>query len=231
MILVSPAGVLPTLSEIGAYWALLFYLGLPMSLFRALGRIAGSLLLLPILSNPRCARTAYWLQLQTSLAMVNIPAKFIDFSFAASFWNRPQLNHILNSKLPIAMIWGDQDNLLPIETGKLLVSIGHKLGKQFILEPVVGAGHSPFHVNGGNDFAVAMEKVMNQLSALEADTVKAASTAADEQAETEISVQIADVVDLQHGRWRSSFSTAITKSKVLELHAYIIQCVDKFVKN
>lgn len=39
LVVVDPAGLLPTLGDLGFYWAIFFKLGLPTTLFRALGRV------------------------------------------------------------------------------------------------------------------------------------------------------------------------------------------------
>jgi alpha-beta hydrolase superfamily lysophospholipase len=47
LILASPAGILPSLSPHGAYWAVLFYVGMPMSILRSMGSTLASLLVIP----------------------------------------------------------------------------------------------------------------------------------------------------------------------------------------
>ena len=39
LVLMDPAGLLPTFGDVGIYWALFFKIGLPVSFFRALGRV------------------------------------------------------------------------------------------------------------------------------------------------------------------------------------------------
>lgn len=47
LILASPAGILPSLSPEGAYWGVLFYFGIPMSILRCMGSTLASLLVIP----------------------------------------------------------------------------------------------------------------------------------------------------------------------------------------
>lgn len=244
IVMVSPAGILPTLTAAGAYWALLFKAGLPMSLFRCFGSTISSFLFLPLLGSTTCARTIYWLQMQSSMSMVNIPSKFIHLGFATSYWAHPQLNDILRSKLKFGMIWGEKDDLMPLETGRLLVDIGRKLGKKFVLEPVPGAGHSPFHVNGGTDFVQALHKVVAQMEASDSSAPDGMDDSEGQNAGEAVDVSVCqgndsaahtvhnvdEIVHLERGKWRSSFSMQATRKRVKALHEAIEAAVDSYVQ-
>ena len=156
LILVCPAGVLPSLSPHGAYWAVLFYTGFPMSILRSMGSTLSSLLTIPFMDmggHYNHPRTPYWVQLQASSDMVNVAKKFMNVGYQSMYWTHPCLQCILRSRLPVGLVWGEKDGIMPMDTGRLTVELCKKLDKDIHMDVVEGAGHTPFHYEGGVDFA------------------------------------------------------------------------------
>lgn len=213
LILVNPAGILPTLGHSGAYWAILFYFGLPMSLFRILGPNLSSFLLTPVVHS-HSLRTAYWLQLQGSNTMTNISKKFICMRFRSSYWAYPQLNNLLNCEHKVGLIWGAKDDLMPIETGRLIMQMGELLGKKFYLETIASAGHSPFHLNGGTDFVAALNQVVRVFSESNRKCSVASSPA--------VSIDIRFPYRITF----STFSTSQTQKSITNLHTFVGKSVE-----
>lgn len=119
LILVNPAGILPTLGSYGAYWAVLFWLGIPMSLFRVSTIITsfiyfGTVKPFWIGITRESLRQKYWIQLQATPTMVNIPAKFIKQNFTTSCWNMSAIGDVLAMRSLIRFIWSDQDDIVNI---------------------------------------------------------------------------------------------------------------------
>jgi hypothetical protein len=85
--------------------------------------------------------------------MVNVAKKFMNVGYHSMFWTHPCLQCIMRSRVPVALVWGGDDNIMPLETGRITVELCGKLGKVVGLSVVEGAGHTPFHFEGGKEFA------------------------------------------------------------------------------
>lgn len=146
LVLVSPAGVLPTLGLFGPLWALFFRLGLPGAVLRPIAKL-WLLFFLPTAVATGMSRTQYWWHVQAAAPRANVAAKFMAFAAAVTgvvVWTRPQLANILqqsSSTLPVALIWGAADALAPMSSAtmkKLFAADAHQ--EKVAVMP--GVGHS-----------------------------------------------------------------------------------------
>ena len=135
LVLVSPAGMLPTLGGAGFYWAHAFHAPL-LGLVRSLARVLGGL---PFLLS--CSGTwQYW------FAVIAHPlgwgdravASFIEASWTRARWTRPFFDHLSSVAVPVVTVFGEQDPLTPMHQGVLL---RHTHGIPCAV--VANAGHVP----------------------------------------------------------------------------------------
>ena len=163
LVLVDPAGLLPTLGDLGFYWAVVFKLGLPATLVRALGSI-------PSLVGRRLADedAAYWLSFWSCAgSRCDLPAaRLIDFEvdwpwrpgpWLRSFWNTPNLHKLLALDVRVGLVWGEADTIAPARIGSLLCAMA-----PFPCFVVRDAWHSPGAVRGGAPFATALRRATDE---------------------------------------------------------------------
>lgn len=122
LLLVNSAGLLPTLGENGAYWAIFFKLGL---LSRPLRMLNG---LITRIVYPLCRS----LPLQKNILMLgnqesigdHLVSQFITMRYTYSFWNRPMLQTLLQLKdVKVATVCGGEDYIIPSHLWMMLRSI------------------------------------------------------------------------------------------------------------
>ena len=146
LVLIDPAGILPTLSDKGAHWAVLFKLGIPASFLRSLG-ILGSLAISPLILRSPVFRWV-WLQVNASATGFNIPTSFISLGFHKAFWTHPALARLMSLNVPLGFVWGKDDPIMPVHQGHTVVSLLRAQGVAAPLEVIEG-GHTPWHKDGG----------------------------------------------------------------------------------
>lgn len=95
--------------------------------------------------------------------MVNVAKKFINFGYHSMYWTHPCLQSIMRSRVPVGLVWGEEDNIMPVETGRITVELCRKLSKDVGLSVVSGAGHTPFHFEGGREFAEKVWEACEQV--------------------------------------------------------------------
>jgi len=157
LVLVAPAGVFPTLGAWGAYWALLFKLRLPQSLLRSLRRlgVVRALCMGQPAPCPWGKGENYWLQLLSSPTGVGdrVVSRLITTGFMGSRWSRPALHELLGLRVPVGLIYGERDTIMPPHQGYVLSRLGG-----LPLRVVAGAGHS-VHDTHPEQFAKAFVDV------------------------------------------------------------------------
>jgi pimeloyl-ACP methyl ester carboxylesterase len=157
LILVDPAGLLPTLGRWGIYFAWVFKLGIPTKQLRSLGTAAT---LVPVFDFQKTSARAFWLQLHASPTAFGdqVVAKFISMTGPSGYWNRPALGDLLTAGVPFAFVYGETDNLMPPAQGRLVVEVAMRdVSAEQMVGIVPGAWHAPFHVQKGEPF---VEKVL-----------------------------------------------------------------------
>lgn len=60
------------------------------------------------------------------------------------WWSRPVLREILALEVPVSVLWGEHDDIFPVDHGKMLA---HVLGNKTDLYVVKGAEHNPAHTD------------------------------------------------------------------------------------
>ena len=165
LILVSPAGLLPTLrQDYGKFWSMIFAFGLPSRFVRMVAEPFNLICFWMVFlfeKNRLEQKKLFWRFAQMSCrdnVSAAICAKFITFSFFDSRWNYPLFAKLLNKNLNIGIIWGIDDTVVPAHGGKLLVDMSLKTEENpFEMCIVSGGGHSPVSFNNGEDFMVALD--------------------------------------------------------------------------
>jgi len=164
LILVDPAGMLPTLGSSGYYFGCLFKLGIPTRQLRALGGLTSFIFNTIFDYKQASAKAYYWLQLNASPTAFGdrVVAKYIsarDSSCLSMYWNRPALHDLLTAGVPFAFVYGETDNLMPPTQGTLVaeVAMGMRgenavIAAQSLVGIVPGAWHMPFHIQNGEPF-------------------------------------------------------------------------------
>lgn len=141
LVLVSPAGVLPTLGPFGPLWALFFRLGLPGAVLRPIAQLWLLFFFQPTATG--MSRTQYWWHVQAAAPRANVAAKFMAFAAAAGgvVWTRPQLANILRKSLPVALIWGSADALAPMSSATMQTLFAAAANQEKVTV-MPGVGHS-----------------------------------------------------------------------------------------
>ena len=155
VILSSPAGVLPTLGRQGAYFALLFKLGIPLLI--RLGR-PGLCIIHTLLDFTRGDKSAYYdFNVRMTPSSINdLPRKFITIGPLSAFWDHPpMLPWLIASKVPVALIHGAVDTIMPTHIGELVSALSHTIPCTLIS----GAWHVPAFSHP-RQFGVAVGKLV-----------------------------------------------------------------------
>lgn len=169
LILVDPAGLFPTLDKEGAYWGVLFSLGLPTRPIRAMFRYCKPLLWLlygvfDMLHAP--AMAYYWIQVQADPSAINdhICAKFISLTWKDCQWNDPAIVDLveLHAEIPISFIHGEKDTLFPPHQSLMAARLLGGDDDDGSVQLIQDAWHMPFHIRGGADFVQAVLKAMEE---------------------------------------------------------------------
>ena len=140
LILLSCAGIFPTMGELGSYWAVFFKFSVPQ-LFRRYLSPVGTWICLCLCWATRCSsETLYWVTVtQNPRGWGDISiADGISVSYIGTFWKHPALNSLLKITCPVLTVYGTEDNIIPIHQGRVLQDV---YGIPCV--PIPGAGHSP----------------------------------------------------------------------------------------
>jgi len=164
LILVDPAGLLPTMGTMGFYFAWLFKLGFPTKQLRGIGRVGSTVLYTLWDAQKRSSRAYFWLQLNASPTAFGdqVVAKFITAASngLSGYWNRPALHKLVTAGVPVAFIYGETDNLLPSTQGRVIVEVA--MGNNPDLVGIVpGAWHAPFHIQKGDPFVETLLRAVD----------------------------------------------------------------------
>jgi pimeloyl-ACP methyl ester carboxylesterase len=163
LILVDPAGMLPTLGSSGYYFGWLFKLGIPTRQLRGLGKVCSSIFNTIFDYKQASAKAYYWLQLNASPTAFGdrVVAKFIttNDSGLSMYWCRPALRDLLTAGVPFAFVYGETDNLMPPTQGRVVAEVAMRVrdekdlfSDKNLVGIVPGAWHMPFHVEKGDPF-------------------------------------------------------------------------------
>jgi pimeloyl-ACP methyl ester carboxylesterase len=150
LILAAPAGLTPMMPDSGLIWGILFRYMPPQRIARLTGRLGyfvyKTLALALIPEDPRFPDFYYQLAAQTAStgAGDTVAARFLQLTPAGRFWwRRPCLTKLLSLSMPVSIIWGQKDDLLP----PILAPLLHRIRPHTDTYLIKGALHNPAHNN------------------------------------------------------------------------------------
>ena len=141
LVLLNPAGILPTLGEYGYYWGMFFKAGLPSSLFH-----------LPLVSRELLAyicrswttTTEFWITLFANPANEGhrILQRLITLRPFYSYWNTPAFTTLMDvyTKVPTTICFGVDDTIIPSHIGEFLRTFTRG---EIIIHNIQNANHNP----------------------------------------------------------------------------------------
>ena len=135
MILISPAGILPTLNEYGGRWALLFKI--PEFKIILVQKIILPFIYL-FISNKEFKHSIKLCMNPNYCGDLYVSSKISVLGLEYVYWNDPQIEHL---NVPCLIIHGKEDNLIPYYQALLLETLGHPV---LLLE---NTNHSPINKN------------------------------------------------------------------------------------
>ena len=144
LILLNPAGILPTLGEYGYYWGMFFKAGLPSSLFH-----------LPLVSRELLAcicrswattttTTEFWISLFANPDNDGhrVLQRLITIYPFYSYWNTPAFTTLMDvyKKIPTTICFGVNDTIIPYHIGDFLSRLTQG---EIIIHKIQNANHNP----------------------------------------------------------------------------------------
>jgi len=158
LILVSSAGIYPTLGDHGAYWALLFKLSLPQSILRILNVF--DTMITNMINN---SFLKYYYKLLSSPhgfadKFVGRFIKLESIFTLTSYWNHPTLYELLSSPIPLGFIHGEHDNIMPCHQSIMFSKLS-----SCPIHIVSNAYHAP-HYENPIEFSIAFRNVVSRVS-------------------------------------------------------------------
>jgi len=145
LVLLNPAGILPTLGVWGYYWAIFFKLGLPTTIFDLpLISRNGMKRIITTIFHDDSLLTQFWLSFYSNPRNKGhqILQRVITFTPCYSYWNTPSFPTLTDvyKKIPTTVCFGVKDTISPSHIGYFLkyVSCG-----QIMIHNIHDANHNP----------------------------------------------------------------------------------------
>ena len=145
LVLLNPAGILPTLGEYGYYWGMFFKAGLPSSLFH-----------LPLVSRELLAymwrswatttttTTEFWISLFANPDNDGhrVLQRLITIYPFYSYWNTPAFTTLMDvyKKIPTTICFGVDDTIIPYHIGEFVSRLTRG---EIIIHKIHNANHNP----------------------------------------------------------------------------------------
>ena len=146
LVLLDAAGIFPTLGKTGAYWAALFKTSIHNRILRVM-----SPFLIPLMFQ--LSQDFLFLYsivlLSTQMSGSSLLSRAISCNFKYSYWKYPCLHVFAKLKVPVGLIYGETDSLIPIHQGRVLSMLSGSLIPCF---SVKGAWHAPHAIRFIPDF-------------------------------------------------------------------------------
>jgi pimeloyl-ACP methyl ester carboxylesterase len=166
LVLVSPAGLTPTMPSFSVVWGIYFKYIPPQLIARVFGRLGGvvfrSLYLLNTTEDPRFAAQYYLLAAATAYTGLadRCAARFLRFSLLGGgvYWRRPCLSLLLSTPVPVSVIVGNRDVVISPLFGPLI----HRLRPLTDLYVIKNAEHNPAHSNADLFCAAMIDCIQKQ---------------------------------------------------------------------
>lgn len=160
VVLVCPAGLLPTLGDWGMYWALLFKSRLPRQLLMWPWTRALCLPLLPWVAQGNRV-LALWLtflfQVHPDCTSPVNTASCIQYEGFTAVWNTPILPCLANGRAQVSLIFAESDTIIPMHQLPVILKYAESPVKGYI---VPGAGHTMSRA-----FVPVIQTALNEQSA------------------------------------------------------------------
>jgi pimeloyl-ACP methyl ester carboxylesterase len=142
LVLLNPAGILPTLGEYGYYWGVFFKAGLPSSLFHL--PLVSRELLAYIWRSCAPTTTEFWITLFANPANEGhrILQRLITLRPFYSYWNTPAFTTLMDvyKKVPTTICFGVDDTIIPSHIGEFLRTFTRG---DIIIHNIQNANHNP----------------------------------------------------------------------------------------
>ena len=145
LVLLNPAGILPTLGEYGYYWGVFFKAGLPSSLFH-LPLVSRELLAYMWRSWATTTTTAteFWISLfaNSDNDGHRVLQRLITIYPFYSYWNTPAFTTLMDvyKKVPTHICFGEDDTIIPYHIGDFLSRLTRG---EIIIHKIHNANHNP----------------------------------------------------------------------------------------
>ena len=145
LVMLNPAGILPTLGEYGYYWAIFFKTGLPTKVFH-LPLISPEVLvrLGKLLFGDGSIKTDFWLSFFANPANEGhrILQRLITLTPFYSYWNTPAIMTLMDvyKKVPTSVCFGVEDTICPSHIGAFLSTLTRG---EIMIHNIENANHNP----------------------------------------------------------------------------------------
>jgi pimeloyl-ACP methyl ester carboxylesterase len=150
LVLVNPAGILPTLGVYGYYWGMFFKAGIPTTLFhlplisRDLMLYIGRLMFHQGTSDIQTKTTEFWTYffMNEENNGHGVLQRLITLRPFYSYWNTPAINTLLDvyKKVPTHICFGEDDTIIPAHIGEFLDEL---TGGEIMIHNIKNASHNP----------------------------------------------------------------------------------------
>lgn len=145
LVLLNPAGILPTLGVWGYYWAIFFKAGLPTSIFDLplISRV-GMKRIINMIFHDDSLLTHFWLSIYSNSRNKGrqILQRVITLTRSHSYWNTPAFSTLIDvyKKIPTTVCFGVKDTICPSHIGYLLKYVSQG---QIMIHNIYDANHNP----------------------------------------------------------------------------------------
>lgn len=139
IILVSPAGIFPVLSSTGAYWAILFQTSMHSQLIKYMSVFILSIITFFSNNILLCFSAILLSKNMTNSKLIK---NFIHLSPTNVYWKDPCLTTLLSINVPIGLIYGENDPLIPVYQGCLLSLLTNGNMKCMVIKNAFHAPHN-----------------------------------------------------------------------------------------
>jgi len=160
VILVNMPGILPTLTQYGFYWSMLFKFRFPQQLIRFFFQRAGFRFL-----SCLCKKNSDLLHYYCFTSLEGgegdlVLSRCISWSLFRAYWRYPVIHKLVELKVPYSFVWGEDDTILPKEDAQLL---SHGTVECHLIKK---AGHNPI-TSSAEDFCNILKKIIQNPSRFE----------------------------------------------------------------
>ena len=145
LVLLNPAGILPTLGIWGYYWAIFFKAGLPTTIFDLplISRI-GMNRIITAFFNDDTLLSQFWLSFYSNPRNKGhqILQRVITLTLCRSYWNTPAFPTLIDvyKKIPTTVCFGVKDTICPSHIGSFLKHVSRG---EIMIHNIYDANHNP----------------------------------------------------------------------------------------